>query len=68
MNFKALYLEFFFPPKTPYLTLLSHISELVMLWCNKVVYYTTGYVLFCCSHTITGVMDIHRHNQLSIKS
>ena len=25
LHFKALYLEFFFPPKTPYLTLLSHI-------------------------------------------
>ena len=24
LNFKALYLEFFFPPKTPYLTLFSH--------------------------------------------
>ena len=27
LNFKAIYLEFFFPPKTPYLTLLSHICS-----------------------------------------
>ena len=23
--------------------------------CNNVVYYTTGYALLCCPHTITGV-------------
>ena len=33
---------------------------------NNAVYYvhTTGYVLFCCPHTITSVTYIQRHNQL----
>ena len=42
---------------------LAPLSPALRLRINA-VYYTTGYVLFCCPHTITSVTYIQRHNRL----
>ena len=50
LHFKALYLEFFFPPKTPYLTLLSHICGCVFnqLSNDVFLFHACAYAFFCC--------------------